>query len=143
METTVLTKALLPVGFALGLFASQQNFILTAPDNSNVGHGVLETGTDGTIRASTIFHDKEFTGTGRMTDVPRQNRTQRSDRAFMEWLGKPHAKHGLAFLTANDGATLACEFNIKDTSLNQLDGHCLNSADHQDLIVHKSTGNQS
>jgi hypothetical protein len=135
METTALTKAILPVGLAFGLFASQQNFILTAPDNTNAGQGMFETDTNGTIRATTILHGKEFAGTGRMADAPRQNRTQRSDRAFMEWLNKAHAKHGFALLTAKDGATLACEFNIKDTSSDQSAGHCLSSVDHLDFTV--------
>jgi hypothetical protein len=142
METTVLTKAILPVGLALGLLAGQQNFTLTAPDNSHAGQGMLETATDGTIRASIIVNGKEFTGIGHMADAPRQNRAQRSDRAFLEWLDKPHAKHGFALLTANDGATLACEFNIKDPSSGQVDGHCMSSADHRDFIVQTSTGSQ-
>lgn len=44
MKDSYFAKTLMPAEFALGLFASQQNFILTTPENSPVGQGMFEAG---------------------------------------------------------------------------------------------------
>lgn len=138
MKNSYFAKIFMPVGFALGLFAGPQNFILTTPDNNSVGQGMFETGSGHSIQVRATVHGKEFTGAGIMSSTPpKQNKALRSDRAVMESLGMSYSKHGIASLNAKDGSTLSCEFNVRNE---QVDGHCINSIDQQSLAVHSSTG---
>ena len=140
MKDSYFARTLMPAGFALGLFASTQNFILTAPDNSPVGHGMIEAGSGGSIEVRITVHGKEFAGTGVMSSKPpEQNKALRSDRSIMESLGTPHEKHGFASLNAKDGSTLSCEFKVRNE---QVDGRCINSIDQQSLFIHSSAGKQ-
>ena len=141
MKNSYFAKTLMPAGFAIGLFASQQSFILATPDNLNqIGKGLLEAGSGDSVQVQITLRGKEFAGSGIMTSTPpKQNKTLRSDRSFMESLGMSHLKHGFASLNAKDGSTLSCEFNVKNE---QVDGRCVNPVDQQTLTVRSSTGNQ-
>ena len=140
MKDSYFPKTFLPAGFLLGLFSSQQNFMLTTPDNNSVGQGMFETGSGHSIQVRATVYGKEFTGTGIMTAIPKKtNKDLRSDRAVMESLNISISKHGHASLSAKDGSILSCEFNVKG---DQVDGHCINSTDQQSLAVHSSTGNK-
>jgi len=131
-------KAFMPAGFLLGLFSSQQNFILTTPDNNSVGQGMFETGSGHSIQVRATVYGKEFTGTGIMTNTPKKtSKDLRSDRAVMESLIMSSSKHGNASLNAKDGSMLSCEFSVKG---DQVDGHCINPIDQQSLAVHSSAG---
>ena len=140
MKGSYFAKTFMPAGFALGLFASTQNFILTTPDNSPAGLGMIEAGSGDSIEVRITVHGKEFTGTGAMSSTPpEQNKALRSDRSVMESLGMPHEKHGFASLNAKDGSTLSCEFNVRNE---RVDGRCANPVDQQTLTVRSSTENQ-
>lgn len=136
MKTSPYPHSLLSVGLAVGIFAGQQGFVLGTPDDHAAGHGVLEIGRNGDIQVSTLLFGKEFSGIGHVTAASQAaNRSLRSDRALLEWLSKPRPQHGFATLSAKDGSTLACEFQLEQPVDHSL-GHCLNSADQRFLTIH-------
>lgn len=62
MKKSYFAKTLIPAGFALGLFASQQSFILTTPDNlSQIGNGLFKDGSGDSIQVQITLRGKEFT----------------------------------------------------------------------------------
>ena len=126
-------RSMLPAGFAFGLFASQQSFVLTAPDNSVVGQGTFEETSDAVAQAKMTIQGQEFTGTGIVTiDPPKQTAGVRSDRAFMGSFGKKRMKHAQIFMVTKDGAKLACKLNILDS---EIGGQCLNPDNQQRLAI--------
>ena len=136
MKFENLRRSMLPAGFAFGLFASQQNFVLTASDNSVVGQGTFEETSNSVAQVKMTIQGQEFTGTGIVTiDPAKQTAGVRSDRAFMGSFGKKRMKHAQTFLVAKDGAKRACVLNIFDS---EIGGYCLNPDDQQTLTI-KST----
>jgi hypothetical protein len=132
MKNSYVTRAFLPAGFALGLFAGPQNFILTTPDSSTqIGKGMFESGSGDSIQVRVTVRGKEFTGSGSMLPPPpKQHNAVRSDRAFMASKSIPYSKHGFATLNAKDGSpsSLTCEFYVRNE---QVEGHCFDPADKQ------------
>lgn len=128
-----LKRSILPAGFAFGLFASQQNFILTAPDNSVVGQGIFEEASNAVAQVRMTIQGQEFTGTGMVSIKPtKQTAGVRSDRAFMGSFGKKQMKRAQIFMVAKDGAKLACDLNIFGS---EIDGKCINPGNQQTLAV--------
>ena len=136
MKNSYFTKAFLPAGFALSLFAGPQNFILTTPDSSaQIGKGKFETGSGNSIQVEVTLRGKEFTGAGSMSSpTPQRNKAVRNDRAFMAPQGASYSKHGFATLNAKDGSpsSLACEFYVRNE---KVDGHCFDPVDKQSPII--------
>lgn len=136
MKISPYPPSLLSIGLVFGLFAGQQGFVLSTPDDPTAGHGTLETGKNGDFQVSTKLLGKAFSGTGHVSSASQaSNRSLRSDRALLERLGKPRVQHGSAKLTAEDGSLLACEFQL-GPSVDLSSGYCRNSADQQFLTVH-------
>jgi hypothetical protein len=145
MKKSYFSKAFLPAGFALSLFASpSHNFILTAPDNlSQIGKGMFEAGSGDSVQVRVTLRDKEFVGSGTMTAPPPKHIAGvRTDRALMAPRSLPYSKHGFATLNANDGSpsSLACEFYVRN---GQVDGHCFDPMHKESPIsVHPSPENK-
>ena len=126
-------RPMLSAGFAFGLFASQQSFILTAPDNSVVGQGTIEETYDTVAQAKMTVQGREFTGTGIITIKPtKQTPGARSDRAFLGSFGKKRMKHAQIFMVAKDGAKLACALDILGS---EIEGKCINPDNQQNLAI--------
>lgn len=94
------------------VLASQQDFILTTPDSSEVGQGQYEDLPDGVGKVIIKIQGHEYTGTGAVSKraIRPKIKELRADRALM---AMPHKKHVLAELVATDGLKLTCELNLK------------------------------
>lgn len=145
MKFEKLTRAMLPAGFAFGLFASQQAFVLTAPDNSVAGQGTFEESSDSVAHIKLTLQGREFTGTGIVRESAHpstlsiQRQGIRSDRAFSKILGKKHQQHAQAFMVAQDGATLACELTVYGSDIG---GQCINPDNQQTMSIKAVAGEQ-
>jgi len=133
MKFEKMKQSMLPAGFALGLFASPQPFVLTAPDNSMVGRGTIEEISDSIVQAKITIQGQEFSGSGTIGIVPAKRKMGvRSDRALLGSFGKKRAKHANTFMVSKAGTKLACEFNILD---DEIEGQCINPDNQQRLAV--------
>lgn len=143
MKFEKLTRALLPAGFAFGLFASQQAFVLATPDHGIVGQGTFEETADAVAQMKIRAQGREYNGTGIVrqsngSSTPNgQRQGIRSDRAFIELLGKRYQKHAHVFMESPDGAKLACELMIDG---GEFSGKCINPDTQETLMIKTSPG---
>jgi hypothetical protein len=143
MRLEKLTRAMLPAGFAFGLFVSQQAFVLTAPDNGIVGQGTFEEASDSVAQIKITMQGREYTGTGIVREIAHpstlsiQRQGMRSDRAFSKSMGMRKSRQAKTFMASADGAKLACDLTI---SANEVVGQCINPDNQQMLTIKSASG---
>jgi len=146
MKLENLTRDMLSAGFAFGLFASQQNFVLTAPDNTVVGQGAIEEVSNSIAQVKITFQGQEFIGSGIVSENTgssepiKQRQGVRGDRALLESFSMKHKKHAKTFLVSKDGAKLACELKVSGS---EIGGQCINPDNQQVLTIKTPTGEHS
>jgi hypothetical protein len=139
MKFINLRLSFLPMIFVFGIvtslpvLAGQQDFVLTSPDNKELGHGRYEELPDAIAKIVVTMHNQDYSGTGvisKMMEKPAKG--LRADRAMMVM---KHKKRVLTELVANDGARLACELNME---YGDILGQCVNLDNQQVLRISSS-----